>query len=72
MLTTLLKSRITIVFIATTCRSITSSFEGIGLIAIPISAASACALSIGNKVIFEINWQKHNLQNKMKKKQQTI
>ena len=50
-LTTILKSFDTFVIIATTSSSITLSFTGIGLIVIPISTASACALSIVNKVL---------------------
>ena len=53
-LTTILKSFDTFPIIATTSSSITLSITGIGLIVIPISTASACALSIGNKVIYEI------------------
>ena len=40
--------------IATTSSSNTWSLTGIGLIAIPISTATACGLSIGNKVTNEI------------------
>ena len=36
------------------------SFTGIGLFAIQISAATACELSFGNKVSFEIVMQKYN------------
>ena len=36
------------------------SVTRIGLIAIPISVATACGLSIGNKVIYEIVRQKYN------------
>ena len=53
-ITTILKSFDTFVLIATTSSSINSSLTGIGLIAIPISTASACALSIGNKVLYEM------------------
>ena len=53
-ITTLLKSFDTFVIIATTSSSITLSFTGIGLIAIPISTATACRLSIGKKVLYEI------------------
>ena len=44
------KSVDTFVIIATTWSSITLSVTGIGLIVIPISPATACGLSIGNKV----------------------
>ena len=53
-ITTILKSFDTFVIIATTSISITLSPTGIGLIVIPISTASACALSIGNKVLNEV------------------
>ena len=39
---------------ATTSSCITLSLTGIGLIAIPISTATACGSSIGNKVTYEI------------------
>ena len=50
MITTKLKSIVTFNINATTSASITLSFTGIGLIAIPISFATACGLSVGNKV----------------------
>ena len=50
-ITTILKSFDTFVIIATTSSSINLSFTGIGLIVIPISTATACGLSIGNKVL---------------------
>ena len=50
-ITTILKSFDTFVIIATTSSSITLSLTGIRLIVIPISTASACVLSVGNKVI---------------------
>ena len=53
-ITTILKSYDTFVNIATTSSSITLSLTAIGLIVIPISTASACALSIGNKVLYEV------------------
>ena len=59
-LTTILKSFDTFVIIATTSSSITLSLTGIGLIAIPISTATACGLSIGNKVLYEIIINKFN------------
>ena len=59
-ITTILKSFDTFVIIATTSSSITLSLTGIGLIVIPKSTASACALSIGIKVIYEITINKHN------------
>ena len=48
--TTIIISFDTFVIIATTSSSVTLSLTGIGLIAIPISTATACGISIGNKV----------------------
>ena len=48
------------VIIATTSSSITLSLKGIGLIAISISTATACGLSIGTKVVCEIFISKYN------------
>ena len=59
-LTTVLKSFDTFVIIATTSSSFTLSLTGIGLIAIPISTATACGLSLCNKVIYEIIINKYN------------
>ena len=73
MITTLLKSFDTFVIIATTSSSITLSLTGTGLIVIPISAASACALSIGNKVLYEVIINKYNKYKKQyERDQQTI
>ena len=72
-ITTILKSFYTFVIIATTLSSITLSLTGIGLIVIPISTASACALSIGNRVIYEMIINKYNKYKKQyEKDQQTI
>ena len=72
-LTTMLKSFDTFVIIATTSSSITLSLTGIGLIAIKISIATACGLSIGNKVLYEIIPNKNNKYKKQNEKdQQTI
>ena len=72
-ITTILKSFDTFVIIATTSSSITLSLTGICLIVIPISTASASALSIGNKVIYEIIINKYNKYKKQyEKDQQTI
>ena len=60
-LTTILKSFDTFVIIATTSSSITLSLTEIGLMVIPISTATACGLSIGSKLIYEI------IKNKYKK-----
>ena len=59
-ITTILKSFDTFVIIATTSSSITLSLTGIGLIVIPTSPASACALSIGNKVLYEVILNKYS------------
>ena len=72
-ITTILKSFDTFVITATTSSSITLSLAGIGLIVIPISTTSACALSVGNKVLYEIIKNKHNKYKKLyEKDQQTI
>ena len=72
-LTTISKRFDTFVFNATTSSSITLSLTGIGLIAIPISNATACGLSIGKKVIHPIIKNKHNkYKNHYEKDQQTI
>ena len=72
-ITTKLKSFDTFVIIATTSSSITLSLIGIGLIAIPISTATACGLSIGKKVINELLINKNNKYKKQyEKDQQTI
>ena len=69
-LTTIIKSFDTFVNNATTSSSITLSLTGIGLVAIPISTATACGLSIGNKVIHEIIINKHNKYKKQYEKDQ--
>ena len=72
-LTTKLKSIDTLVTNATTSSSISLSLTRIGLIAIPISTATACGLSIGNKVIYEIIINKYNKYKKhYERDQQTI
>ena len=72
-ITTILKSFDTFVIIATTSSSITLSFRGIGLIVIPISTPSACALSTGIKVLYEVMINKYNKYKKLyEKDQQTI
>ena len=58
-LTTLLKSIDTFVTVATTSSPVTLSLTRIDPLMIPISTASACALSIGNKRIFEIFMQNY-------------
>ena len=72
-ITTILKSFDTFVIISTTSSSITLSLTGIGLIVIPISTATACGLSIGNKVLYEIILNKYNKHKKLyERDQQTI
>ena len=70
MLTTTFKSFDTIVITATTSSSFTS--KGFGLLRIPKSSSITCALTIGNKVIYEIVMQKFNeYKNQYQKDQQT-
>ena len=69
-ITTILKSFDTFVIIATTSSSIILSLRGIGLIVIPISTASACDLSIGKKVLFEVILNKYNKYNKQYERDQ--
>ena len=69
-ITTILKSFDTFVIIATTSNSITLSLTGIGLIAIPTSTATACGLSIGNKVLYEIIINKYNKNKKLYERDQ--
>ena len=72
-ITTILKSSDTFVIIVTTSSSSTLSLTAIRLIAIPISSSTACGLSIGNKVIYEVIVNKHNKYKKQcEKGQQTI
>ena len=63
-ITTVLKSFDTFVITAITSSSITISLTGIGLIVIPISTATACGLSIGIKIIYELIINKYNKQKK--------
>ena len=72
-ITTVLKSFDTFVIIATTSSSVSLSLTGNGLIVIPISTASACALSFGNKVNYEIIINKYSKYKKLyERDQQTI
>ena len=59
-LTTILKSIDKFLNTATTSSLITLSLTGIGTLAILISTATACRLSIGNKVLYEIIINKYN------------
>ena len=69
-ITTILKSFDTFVIIATTSSSNTLSLTGIGLIVIPISTASVCALSIGNKVLYGVIIDKYKKHKKEYEKDQ--
>ena len=69
-ITTIVKSFGKFVIIATTSSSITLSLTGGGLIVIPISIASACALSVGNKLLYEIIINKYNKYKKLYEKDQ--
>ena len=72
-LNTILESVDSIVIIGATSTSITLSITGIGLIILPISAAIACGLSIGNKVLHKIIINKYNKYKKQyERDQQTI
>ena len=71
-ITTMLKSFDAFVNFATTSTSITLSLTAIGLIAIPISTSTACGLSIGNKVIYEIIINKYNKYRKQYERDQQI
>ena len=59
-LNTILESVDSIVIIGATSTSITLSITGVGLIILPISAAIACALSLGNKILHKIIINKYN------------
>ena len=59
-LNTVVESVDSIVIIAATSTSITLSVTGIGLIVLPISAAIACGLSLGNKILHKIIINKYN------------
>ena len=59
-LNTILESVDSIVIIAATSTSITSSITGIGMIVLPISAGIACTLSLGNKILHKLIINKYN------------
>ena len=59
-LNTILESADSIVIIGATSTSITLSITGVGLIILPISAAVACVLSLGNKILHKIIINKYN------------
>ena len=72
-LNTILESVDTIVIIGATSTSITLSITGIGLIVLPISAAIACGLSLGNKILHKLILNKNNKYKKQyERDQQTI
>ena len=72
-LNTILESVDSIVIIATTSTSITLSITGIGLIVLPISAATACGFSLGNKILHKLIINKYNKYKKQyERDQQTI
>ena len=60
MITTKIESIDKNVILATTTSLHTLSFTGIGLIAIPISTATTCGLSIGDQIIYEIMINKNS------------
>ena len=70
MITTILKSFDTFVIIARTSSLFTLSLTQIGLKVIPISTATACGLSIGNKVLYEIIMNKYYKSKKQYEKDQ--
>ena len=67
---TILKSFDTFNNSARISSSITFSLTGIGLIVIPITTASACALSIGKQVIYGVLIDKYNKDEKHYEKDQ--
>ena len=70
-LTSIIQSVDTVVIIAATTSSETLYVTFVGLIVVPISAAVACALSLGNKVLHEVIINKsitHKKQNEKDKK----
>ena len=71
-ITTVPKTIDTFIVVATTSSSITLSLTGIGLTVIPKSTATACGLSIGNKLLPEIVMQKYNYYKKHYEKDQQI
>ena len=69
-ITTILKSFDISVIFATTSSSITLSLTGMRLIAMPISTATACGLSIGIRVVYEIIRNKFNKYKKQNERDQ--
>ena len=72
-LNNVLESVDSIVIIGATSTSITLSVTGVGLIILPISAGTACTLSLGNKVLHKLIINKYNKYKKQyERDQQTI
>ena len=65
-LNTMLESADTIVYFGATSTSITLSITGVGLNILPISAGIACALSLGNKILYQMIINKYNKNKKQK------
>ena len=69
-LNTILESVDTIVIIGVTATSITLSITSIGLLVLPILAAIACTLSLGNNVLHKLIINKYNKYKKQYEKDQ--
>ena len=69
-LNTVLESVDSIVIIGATSTSITLSVTGFGLIILPISAGTACTLSLGNKILHKIIINKYNKYKKLYERDQ--
>ena len=69
----LLESVETVILFASKTTSVSSTLTGVDLIVVPISAAIACALSLGNKVLHNIILnEKKKYKKQLGKDQQTI
>ena len=71
LITTIIKSFDTFSNITTTSSFFTLSLSEFGLIVIPISICIACALTINNKEIYEIDTKKYNKYQKTISKKST-
>ena len=69
-LNTIIESVDSIVIIGATLTSITLSVTGVGLIILPISAGTACILSLGNKVLQKLIINKYNKYKKLYERDQ--
>ena len=69
-LNTILESVDSIVIIAATSTAITLSITGVGLVILPISAGTACILSLGNKKLDKLVINKYNEYKKQNEKDQ--